>query len=76
MSNKEWVEAQIKSNKVVVFSKSYCPYCKMAKQALSDTGLKNFLVIELDEKTDKEMNEIQDIMLQITGARSVRIYGL
>ncbi len=76
MSKKEWVEAQIKSNKVVVFSKSYCPYCKMAKQALSDAGLKNFLVIELDEKTDKEMNEIQDIMLQITGARSVRIYGL
>jgi glutaredoxin 3 len=76
MSKKEWVEAQIKSNKVVVFSKSYCPYCKMAKQALTDAGLKNFLVIELDEKTDKEMNEIQDLMLQITGARSVRIYGL
>lgn len=23
------------SNKVMVFSKTYCPYCKMAKEALS-----------------------------------------
>ena len=69
MSKKEWVEAQIKADKVVVFSKTYCPYCKMAKEALTNTGLKNFLVFELDERDDGD--EIQDILLGITGARSV-----
>ena len=44
-----FVEEQIK-NPVVVFSKSYCPYCKMAKQAIRDAGLANFLVIELDDR--------------------------
>ncbi len=31
---KEFVESKIKSNKVVVFSKSYCPYCRCDKPAL------------------------------------------
>jgi glutaredoxin 3 len=70
MSKKDWVEAQIKSDKVVVFSKTYCPYCKMAKEALNNAGLKNFLVIELDTRDDGA--EIQDILQGITGARSVR----
>ncbi|CAB4020856.1 glutaredoxin-C4-like isoform X2 [Paramuricea clavata] len=69
MSKKDWVEAQIKSDKVVIFSKSYCPFCKKAKQAFTDAGLKNFLVIELDTRDDG--SEIQDILLGITGARSV-----
>ena len=30
MAAKEFVERKIKSNKVVVFSKSYCPYCRCA----------------------------------------------
>ena len=72
MSKKDWVEAQIKSDKVVIFSKTYCPFCKKAKQAFTDAGLKNFLVIELDSRDDG--SEIQDILLGITGARSVRIY--
>ena len=46
---KAFVEEQIK-NPVVVFSKTYCPYCKMAKQAIRDAGLANFLVIELDQR--------------------------
>ena len=69
MSKKEWVEAQIKSNKVVVFSKTYCPYCKMAKESLSQAGLKDYLIIELDTRDDGD--EIQDILKGITGARSV-----
>jgi len=30
MAAKEFVERKIKTNKVVVFSKSYCPYCRRA----------------------------------------------
>lgn len=45
----QFVDEKIKSNKVMVFSKSYCPFCKMAKEALNDTGVK-YGLIELDER--------------------------
>ena len=67
----EFVNLQVSSNKVVVFSKSYCPYCKKAKAALSGAGLKEYTLIELDERDDGD--EIQDALLKITGARSVGI---
>lgn len=69
MSKKDWVELQIKSNKVVVFSKSYCPFCKKTKNALKDCGLEDYLVFELDERDDGD--EIFDILRGITGGRTV-----
>lgn len=69
MSKKDWVESQIKSNKVVVFSKTYCPYCTKAKRALKESGLKDFLLVELDNRDDGD--EIMNILLGITGARTV-----
>ena len=38
----------IDDNAVVVFSKSYCPYCKASKALLSEKGAKYFLM-ELDQ---------------------------
>lgn len=70
MSEKAFVEEQISSNKVVVFSKSYCPYCKKAKAALF--GIipeSSVIVIELDHRGDGDA--IQDALLGITGRRSV-----
>lgn len=69
--SKAYVELQIKDNKVVVFSKTYCPFCKKAKEALSSTGLKDYALVELDERDDGD--EIQDILKGITGGRSVGI---
>lgn len=34
-----FVRETIEKNSVVVFSKTYCPFCTMAKQALMDAGL-------------------------------------
>jgi hypothetical protein len=31
----EFVKSSVSSNKVVMFSKSYCPYCTKAKKALA-----------------------------------------
>ncbi len=45
----EFVDALINSNKVVVFSKTYCPFCTMAKNALTETGV-DFKLVELDER--------------------------
>ena len=44
---KEYVDDLIEKNKVVVFSKTYCPFCKMAKAALNTTGVK-YETVELD----------------------------
>lgn len=35
MSAKQTVEDAIAGNKIVIFSKSYCPYCKRAKSILT-----------------------------------------
>ena len=70
MSGKvEEVKLQVSSNKVVVYSKTYCPYCAKAKSALANAGLKDYLLIELDEMDDGA--EFQDALQKITGARSV-----
>lgn len=44
-----YVDGKVQNNKVMVFSKSYCPYCKMAKDALNSTGVK-YELVELDER--------------------------
>lgn len=45
---KEKVEALIQENPVMVFSKSYCPYCRSTKGTLRSFDAK-FKVLELDE---------------------------
>merc|ERR1712176_1717570 len=65
--------AFIKSNKIAVIGKSYCPYCKKVYDLLdkkkSEYG--EYAVMNIDKLGNKEMNEIQDHMEKITGARSV-----
>ncbi|TPX58520.1 hypothetical protein PhCBS80983_g03060 [Powellomyces hirtus] len=51
MAVKDTVESAIKDNKIVVFSKSYCPYCKKAKALLNSLNEK-FAAYELDEIAD------------------------
>ncbi|CAG8750347.1 10287_t:CDS:2 [Dentiscutata erythropus] len=41
------VEKAIAENHVMVFSKSYCPYCNRTKQTLKDLNIK-FEALELD----------------------------
>ncbi|PGH20398.1 glutaredoxin [Polytolypa hystricis UAMH7299] len=64
------VKAQkiIADNGVVVFSKSYCPYCTASKALLSDLGAK-FYLLELDQIDDGPA--IQDALEEITSQRSV-----
>ena len=61
-------QAKINGNKVMVFSKSYCPFCVRAKGALKDLGLE-FEVEELDKL--KGGSETQSALLEMTGQRTV-----
>ncbi|EJC98639.1 glutaredoxin-1 [Fomitiporia mediterranea MF3/22] len=64
------VDNMIESNRIAVFSKSYCPYCRRAKQLLADkyNDVPAF-VIELDERPDG--GDIQDYLREKTGQGTV-----
>ncbi|KAL1600674.1 Glutaredoxin [Paraconiothyrium brasiliense] len=67
-ATKTKVQSIIDENPVAVFSKSYCPYCRAAKQLLSDSGAK-FYAIELDQVDDG--SAIQSSLADITGQSTV-----
>ncbi|KAK0596394.1 hypothetical protein LWI29_015299 [Acer saccharum] len=58
----------VSSFPVVIFSKTYCGYCRKAKELLTQLGA-SFKVIELDE--EKDGDEIQSALTQWTGQRTV-----
>jgi len=67
-SSKETAQAAIKASKVMVFSKTFCPYCVKAKAALTQLS-PLFSVIELD--VVKDGPEIQAALLEMTGQKTV-----
>ncbi|EFY88351.1 glutaredoxin Grx1, putative [Metarhizium acridum CQMa 102] len=62
------VQKLIDENAVVVFSKSYCPYCRATKETLKKLGAE-FKALELDQITDGAA--LQDALEDITGQRTV-----
>ncbi|KAK9673712.1 hypothetical protein RND81_12G185300 [Saponaria officinalis] len=58
----------VSSNAVVVFSKSYCPYCVEVKNLLSELGVA-FKAIELD--TESDGSEVQAALAEWTKQRTV-----
>ena len=52
-----FIKSLISHNRVVVFSKSYCPYCKLAKDVLMNAGVSQPYLVELDLREDS--NDIQ-----------------
>ncbi|XP_063282258.1 glutaredoxin 2 [Pelobates fuscus] len=62
------VKETVSENCVVIFSKTSCPYCQMAKEAFNDLNI-NYKVVELDQ--EEHGNQIQTILHKMTGARTV-----
>ncbi|XP_001179256.2 glutaredoxin-C3 [Strongylocentrotus purpuratus] len=63
------VQGLIKGHRIMLFSKSYCPFCLMAKSVLQDVGANPVKVLEIEERSDEQ--EIQDVLLDLTGVRTV-----
>ncbi|PKI69987.1 hypothetical protein CRG98_009590 [Punica granatum] len=63
-----FVQNVIYSNKIAIFSKSYCPYCMRAKLIFSELREQPH-VVELDLREDG--SEIQRALLDLTGRRTV-----
>ncbi|XP_022089145.1 glutaredoxin-like [Acanthaster planci] len=62
------VEQILHDKIVVVFSKTYCPYCTMAKNALDEHNA-NYETVELDKREDGK--RIQSVLGKMTGAMTV-----
>ena len=63
------VQDAIAANHVMVFSKTYCPYCSRAKDALYGLKATGMEVYELDVRKDGD--ELQAALLALTGQRTV-----
>lgn len=63
------IDKLIKENDVMVFSKSYCPYCSRAKNLLKKLQVKRLDVLELDHLADGF--EIQSELSERSGQRTV-----
>lgn len=66
------IDELTEQNKVTVFSKTYCGFCKLAKTALDSTGVEYF-VLELDTIHEGKPtgDEIQQALASKTGQRTV-----
>jgi glutaredoxin 3 len=69
MSQDEFAKSEIESNDVVVFSKSYCPFCIKTKDLFDSMGVK-YAVHELDKIGD-DGPELQMALFKMTGQKSV-----
>lgn len=67
-SESVFVKNTVSSHKIVIFSKSYCPYCRRAKEVFRELKQTPY-VIELDERDDGW--SIQDALSGIVGGRTV-----
>ncbi|KAJ0788405.1 putative thioredoxin-disulfide reductase [Helianthus annuus] len=67
-SSVDFVKKTVSSHPIVIFSKSYCPYCKRAKGVFKELNVKPY-VLELDEREDG--SKIQDALSEIVGRRTV-----
>lgn len=64
------VSSFVTKNKVALFSKSTCPFCKKVK-TLFDTNKIEYEAMEIDNFSSEEMAQFQDHLLEKTGIRTV-----
>ncbi|KAJ2359217.1 Glutaredoxin [Coemansia erecta] len=66
----ELAKKLIASNRVMVFAKSYCPYCHRAESELKKHNIE-FVAVDLDTRKEKDGSAIQTSLLELTGQRTV-----
>ncbi|KAK1324065.1 Glutaredoxin-C4 [Acorus calamus] len=67
-SDEAFVRKTVSSHDIVIFSKSYCPYCKRAKAVFAELNQVPY-VVELDQREDG--SDIQDALGDMVGRRTV-----
>ena len=65
----ECIKQLVEKNAVVVFSKSWCPYCRKALEALGAAGITQPHIVDLTD--NGKAHEIQATLQSMTGRRTV-----
>ncbi|XP_038056920.1 glutaredoxin-like [Patiria miniata] len=63
------VKGLIDAHRVMVFSKSTCPFCLLAKDTLREAGVRDLKVLEIELRPDAP--DIQKVLYDITGISTV-----
>merc|ERR1719335_1242247 len=66
---KEEINATVKKNKVVIFSKSWCPFCSEAAMIFQSMGVVDLKVVEADHRSDE--NDFMSALKEVTGQKAV-----
>ncbi|CUM56552.1 uncharacterized protein AC631_01834 [Debaryomyces fabryi] len=67
-ATKAEIQSLIDSNKILIFLKTYCPYCDSTKNLIKSLT-PDFKVVELN--TSNNGREIQDALREMTGQNTV-----
>ncbi|ABD97421.1 glutaredoxin [Cowpox virus] len=67
----EFVQQRLANNKVTIFVKFTCPFCRNALDILNKFSFKRGAYEIVDIKEFKPENELRDYFEQITGGRTV-----
>lgn len=62
------LQGLIEGNRVMIFSKSYCPHCSRVKELFSSLGVE-YNILELDKVDDGA--SVQEVLSEITNQRTV-----
>ncbi|KAI9497252.1 Alg9-like mannosyltransferase family-domain-containing protein [Zychaea mexicana] len=63
-----WIQHTLRKHRVVLYSKTYCPYCRRAKQVLNRVCKGSYLVIEVDQRRDGLA--LKQSLIDLTGRRT------
>uniref|UniRef100_A0A1I7Z4P2 Glutaredoxin domain-containing protein n=1 Tax=Steinernema glaseri TaxID=37863 RepID=A0A1I7Z4P2_9BILA len=63
------IDRDIASHKVMVFSKTYCPFSRALKTLLKNYKIKDMKVVELD--LEENMHDMQDHLQTLSGIHTV-----
>ncbi|XP_059175704.1 uncharacterized protein LOC131955560 [Physella acuta] len=68
-----YVDSKLRQRKIILFSKSYSPECKMIKKIISEHQLseRDFEIVEIEKRQDCVQIENYFQVLCLTDARSV-----
>ncbi|KAI8144205.1 hypothetical protein BJV82DRAFT_513575 [Fennellomyces sp. T-0311] len=64
---KTWIQHTLRKHRVVLYSKTYCPYCRRAKQIL-DRYCDDYFVVEVDQRQDGP--QMKQALMELSGRRT------
>ncbi|KAI9249394.1 hypothetical protein BDA99DRAFT_548726 [Phascolomyces articulosus] len=63
-----WIQHTLRKYPVVLYSKTYCPFCRRAKQVLDQYCKNNYYIVEVDQR--KDQLAMKQSLIDLSGRRT------